>query len=91
MERGVVPALLLLVGADAPDPGCFAAARPYRRLSLAAGAAVLPVDQQLTLLIAEGKYSSFSSCPGDRSTDSACIRMSCLFGRLTVKSSFGWR
>ena len=50
----------------------------------------MPVDQQLTLLIAEGKYSSASGCAGDRSTDSACIRMPCLFGRLTVKFSFGW-
>lgn len=40
-ERGVIPAPRLLVGAAAPNPGCFAAARPGGRLSLAAGAAVL--------------------------------------------------
>ncbi len=39
--RGDIPVPRLLVGADAPNPGCFAAARPGGRLSLAAGAAVL--------------------------------------------------
>lgn len=67
MGRGVIPAPRLLVGASAPNPGCFAAARPGGHLSLAADAAVLlgfivgkqtfdvlPVDQQLTLLITQG-------------------------------------
>lgn len=74
MGRGFAPALLLLVGASAPNPGCFAAARPGGHLSLTADAAVLlgfivgkqtfdvlPVDQQLTLPITQGAVLGIGS------------------------------